>query len=299
MNKKLSLVIFTLLLLTTCQTPSWAGQVLEKIRQTGVINAGTRKDAIPFGYVNEQGKWVGYSVDILEIIRQDLEKKLGKPIKLNLLEVTAQNRFDKIKDGTIDIECASTTFTWERNETVDFTVSYFASGTKVLVAKGSGIGAIETLAGRKVGVIPKTTNEQAIKIQQPAAQLVMVKDRNDGLKKLESGIIDAFASDGIVLEGLKKESSNPNILEVVPEFPYVYESYACMVPQNNSAWRNSVNYSLIKFMEGIVSDQPQPVAIYEKWFGEDTGITPYSRDNINDYFQGIVNSYEWIPLIGN
>ncbi len=298
MSKKLTLVILTLLLATTCQAPSWAGKVLEKIRQTGVINAGTRKDAIPFGYVNEQGKWVGYSIDVLEQIRQDVEKKLGKPIKLNLVEVNPQNRFAKIKDGSIDIECASTTFTWQRNQTVDFTVSYFASGTKVLVKKGSGIGPIETLAGRKVGIIPKTTNEQAIKLQQPAAQLVAVKDRNDGLQKLETGIIDAFASDGILLQGLKKESSNPSNLEVVPEFPYVYESYACMIPQDESAWRNTVNYSLVKFMEGIISDQPQPVAIYEKWFGEETGVTPYPRDNINDYFQGIVDSYEWIPLIG-
>lgn len=297
MGKKVTLFILTLVLATTGQASSWAGQVLEKIKQTGVINAGTRKDAIPFGYINEQGKWVGYSLDVLEIIRKDVEKQLGKPIKLNLVEVTTQDRFNKIKDGSLDIECASTTFTWERNKTVDFTVSYFASGTKVLVKKDRGIGSVETLAGLKVGVIPKTTNEQAIKIQQPAAQLVMVKDRKEGLQKLEAGTIDAFASDGILLEGLKKESSNPNNLEVVPEFPYAYESYACMIPQDQSQWRNMVNYSLVKFMEGIVSDQPEPVAIYEKWFGEENGVTPYPRDSINDYFQGIVDSHEWIPLV--
>ncbi len=297
MGKKLALIVLSLLFITTCQSPVWASRVLEKIRQTGVITAGTRKDAIPFGYVNEQGEWVGYSLDILELIRQDVEQKLGKPIKLNLVEVTPKNRFDFIKNGKIDLECASTTFTWQRNQMVDFTVSYFASGTKILVKKDSGLGTIDTLAGRKVGVIPKTTNEQAIKQQQPAAKLVIVKDRNDGLKKLEAGTIDAFASDGIILEGLKKESKNPSALEVVPEFPYVYESYACMVPQDESAWRNMVNYSLVKFMEGIVSDQPKMVAIYEKWFDEETGVTPYSREAINDYFQGIVNSYEWIPLI--
>jgi polar amino acid transport system substrate-binding protein len=297
MKKKIVLLILTLLLTATYQTSSWAGEILEKIKQTGVITAGTRKDAIPFGYVNEQGKWVGYSIDVLEIIRQDVEKQLGKPIKLKLVEVTPQNRFDKVKNREIDIECASSTFTWEREKIVDFTVSYFASGTKILRKKGSTLGTIESLAGRRIGVIPNTTNEQAIKLQQPAAQIIPIKDRNEGLEKLKKGEIDAIAGDGIVLQGVRLENNNADSFEVVPEFPYAYEAYACMIPEDESAWRGMVNYSLVKFMEGIISDQPKQVKIYETWFGEETGVTPYSREAINDYFQGIVDGYEWIPLI--
>lgn len=276
--------------------PARAGTVLERIQKTGSITAGTRKDAAPFGYVNEQGKWVGYSLDILELIRREAESQLGRPVKLNLVEVTPQNRFAKIKDGTIDIECASTTFTWEREKDVDFTVSYFASGTKVLVAKDSGLGTLESLAGIKVGVIPRTTNEQVIKLQQPAAQLVPIADRRQGLQQLEAGEIDAFASDGIVLEGLLRDAQNPQDWAVLPEYPYQYESYACMLPQDESAWRGLVNYALVKFMEGVVSDRRAAVSIYEKWFGEEVGVTPYSREAINEYFQGIVDSYEWIPI---
>ncbi|MDJ0511200.1 MAG: amino acid ABC transporter substrate-binding protein [Crocosphaera sp.] len=297
MVKKLSLLALALILTVTSQTPSWAGEILEKIKQTGVITAGTRKDAIPFAYVNQEGKWVGYSLDVLEIIRKDVEQKLGKPIKLKLVEVTPQNRFEKIQNKEIDIECASSTFTWERDEFVDFTVSYFASGTKILRKKGSNLGTIDSLAGKRIGVIPNTTNEQAIKLQQPAAKIIPIKDRYEGLAKLEKGQIDAIAGDGIVLQGLRSENNNTNRFEVVPEFPYIYEAYACMIPEDESDWRGMVNYSLVKFMEGIISDQPQQVEIYEKWFGEDTGVTPYSRETINDYFQGIVDSYEWIPLI--
>ena len=71
---------------------------------------------------------------------------------------------------------------------------------------------------------------------------------------------------------------------------------ACSLPKDDSDWRNLVNYSLIQFMEGIVSDQPTSVAIYEKWFDE-TGVAPYPRDTINDYFQGILDASEWIPII--
>lgn len=296
MGKRFALAALTLLMTTLPHVPSWAGQVVDKIKQTGTITAGVRKDAIPFGFVNEQGEWVGYSLDVLELIRQDVEKQLGKPVQLNLVEVTPQNRFDKIAQNAIDIECASTTFTWEREQQVDFTVSYFASGTQLLVKKDSELNSLDSLAGKRIGVIAQTTNEAVMKQQQPAATFITVSDRYEGLEKLESGEIDGFASDGILLEGLKREGKNPTNLEVIPEFPYQYEAYACIIPQDESQWRDMVNYSLIKYMEGVVTDQPQAVNIYEKWFG-DEGVTPYPREAMNEYFQGIINGYEWIPLV--
>lgn len=296
MIKKFALIACVLALTATYQPPSWAGKVLERIRETGTITAGTRKDAVPFGFMDQNGKWVGYSLDMLELIRKQTEKKLGKPIQLKLVEATPENRFEKIKNGSIDIECASTTFTWERTKQVDFSVSYFADGTKILTNKNSGLNSLESLAGRKIGVIMNTTNEKAIKLQQPATQLVPIQNQTDGLAKLEKGEIEGFAGDGIVLEGIRKKAKNSSNLVVVPNFPYQYESYACSLPKDDSDWRNLVNYSLIKFMEGVVSDQPASVAIYEKWFDE-TGVAPYPRDTINEYFQGILDTSEWIPII--
>lgn len=296
MIKKFALIACALVLTATYQPPSWAGKVLERIRETGTITAGTRKDAVPFGFMDQNGKWVGYSLDMLELIRKQTEKQLGKPIQLKLVEATPENRFEKVKNGSIDIECASTTFTWERTKQVDFSVSYFADGTKILTKKDSGLSSLESLAVRKIGVIMNTTNEKAVKLQQPAAELVSIQNQADGLAKLEKGEIEAFAGDGIVLEGIRKKAGNSSDLLVTPDFPYQYESYSCSLPKDDSDWRNLVNYSLIKFMEGVVSDQTASVDIYEKWFGE-TGVTPYPRDAINDYFQGVIDSYEWIPII--
>jgi polar amino acid transport system substrate-binding protein len=152
------------------------------------------------------------------------------------------------------------------------------------------------LAGRTIGVIPDTTNEKAIKNFQPAAKLVEIKDQADGLAKLEAGEIEAFAGDGIVLAGLKKNIQNPQDWQVVPNFPYQYEAYACLLPKDDSDWRHLVNYSLLQYMEGIISDQTEAVDLYEKWFGEEDGVAPYPRDTINDYYQGIVDSFEWIPI---
>ena len=79
----------------------------------------------------------------------------------------------------------------------------------------------------------------------------------------------------------------------MPEFPYVVESYACTLPPNQSQWRDAVNYSIVKFMQGIVTDTPSAVEIYERWFG-DEGTTPYPLETMADYFLGIVNGYEWV-----
>lgn len=294
--KKIACLALSILLTGVVSLPSWAGAVLERIEKTGTITAGARKDAIPFGYVNEAGEWVGFSLEILELIRQQAEQQLGKPIKLNLVEATADNRFDLIVNKDIDLECASSTFTWNRTAMVDFSVSYFADGTKILTAVDSDLESADSLAGRAIGVIADTTNERAIKDFQPAAKLVYVTDQADGMAKLKSGEIEAFAGDGIVLAGLRKASSNPEKLKVVPSFPYQYEAYACLLPKDDSDWRNLVNHALVQYMEGVITDQTASVQIYEKWFDEENGIAPYPRETINDYYQGIVDGFEWIPI---
>ncbi len=295
MNKKLQILSLSVLLILTNQTVTWAGQILDRIKQTGVIKAGYRPDTVPFSYINQQGKAVGYSLDILELIRQETENKLGKPIKLELVEITPANRFEKIKDLSLDIECGSTTITWEREQFVDFSVSYFASGTQMIVNRGSGLANMNSLAGANIAVIPNTTNEQAMINFARGANLIPVKSEEQGWEKLQKGQIDGFAGDGILLQGLRLSATNPENYEIVPEFPYMIESYACTLPQDESLWRDLVNYSIVQFMQGVVTDTPSKVDIYERWFGKN-GATPYPRETMADYFQGIINGFEWITI---
>lgn len=277
------------------QLPISAGEVLSNIKQTGVIKAGYRPETVPFAFVNNNGKPVGYSLDILELIRAETEKRLGKSIKLELTQISPGNRFEQIQDGTIEIECGSTTVTWEREKFVDFSVSYFASGTQMIVNSGSGLANVASLAGVKIAVIPDTTNEQAMKMFAQGAKLIPVKSEEEGLRKVQAGEVEGFAGDGILLQALKQNASNPNVYEIVPEFPYMIESYACTLPQDESEWRDVVNYSIVKFMQGIVTDAPSAIDIYERWFGKN-GATPYPIETMADYFQGIANGYEWIPI---
>jgi polar amino acid transport system substrate-binding protein len=295
MKNKFAIFSFLMLIVLGSCLPTLAGEILDRINKTGVIKAGYRKDTVPFGYLDKQGKPVGYSLDILNLIREETEKKLNKKINLELIEITPNNRFEQVRDGSIDIECSSTTITWEREQIVDFSVSYFASGTQMIVKGNSQFANSNNLVGANIAVIPNTTNEQAMKIFAKEAKLIAVKNEREGWEKLQNGEIDGFAGDGILLQALRLKADNPSQYEIVPEFPYMIESYACTLPQNESQWRDLVNYSIVKFMQGVVVDSPSSIDIYERWFGLDSAA-PFPRETMADYFQGIINGYEWIPL---
>lgn len=265
------------LLLLGAAGPVLAETVLGKISRTGVLTAGTRGISIPFAFINEKNEWIGFSIDLLEAIRARLEKKLGKPIKLEKKEVTPATRIRLVANRTIDVECGSTTYTRGRDETVDFSINFFFTGSQLLVKKGSGIKSLADVAGKRVGAAQGTTNEKALRVSQPKADLVTFQDNGAGFLALEQGRIVAYVTDGILLAGLAAKARNPKDYEVVGGF-FSKDPYSCMVPENDSKWRDFVNHT---FMELI--DNGKYFELYDKWFGE-RGVVPYPMsDQVRNY----------------
>ncbi len=291
--------ITTLSLLLTTFTPAVAKAetVMEKVARTGVLTAGTSKDAIPFAYTSNQGQLVGYSVDMLNLIKEQLEKELGKKIQLQFVTVTPGERIPKILNGQIDIVCDASSFTWERDKKVDFSLSYGATGTQLLVKKASNLGSPQSLIGKRIGVLSQTTNELALKRVQPQAKLVFLKDRAAGYTALQQGKIDAFASDSILLEGWLGTTKNADAFQLVPDRPYSREGIACMLPENNSRFLDSVNYTLYKFMQGFVDGEKRNVAIFDRWFGSNGVVFLNNdlRDLAVETMQIMIESREEIP----
>jgi polar amino acid transport system substrate-binding protein len=275
--KNIAPVIFGLILSAIMPGVASAETVMEKVARTGVLTAGTSRDALPFAYSDRQGKLTGYSVDMLGLIQQQLEKETGKKIKLKLVAVTPSERIPKIINRQVDIVCDASSFTWERDKKVDFSISYGVTGTQILIKKNSNLGSPESLINKRVGVLAGTTNEQVIKQIQPQAKLVYLRTRPEGFAALEQGKVDAFASDSILLEGWLQTAKNQDSFAIVPPRPYSREGIACMVPENNSKFLNSVNYSLVKFMQGFVNNNPKYVAIFDHWFGYQ-GVVYLNRD---------------------
>ena len=275
---------------------SLAETVIEKVARTGILTVGTRIDLIPYAYVNDRQQLVGYSVDMINLIKEELERQLDKEITIQtVVEEKFEDRIPQIVNGAVDIAC-STAFTWERDKSVDFSVSYGISGIRLLAKGDSEIDdSTESLVGKRIGVAPYTISESTMKFIQPQAALVPIEDVDGGFKALQSGEIDAIAGDTIVLAGVVQRD-NPDDYKLRPIQPYARYGIACMMPENDSSFRDLVNYSLVKFMQGFVTNEKSSIDIVDRWFGRQAGIVEIPPELIRDFFQNIILSREQILL---
>ncbi len=269
MNKKLTTTLLSLIFLAGFPLGSWAETVLERIERTGVINAGARKEAIPFGYVGINDEWTGYSIDLLKLIHQRLEQKLNKPIKLNFTEATIDNRFRLVQSETVDILCGATTITQQRLKWVDFSVPFFITGAQFLVRleDAPSFNINGGLTNVPIAYIPRTTADQIIRQIYPQANWQVVRNRPEGVQKLKTRQVQAIASDGILLVGeLVRQGNEPKNFALAPRQPMTTELYGCMVPKNNAKWK--------EFVDNAIASQENR-QVQESWFNPDTGRFPY------------------------
>src|SRR5262245_7257148 len=168
---------------------------LAKIRAANTIRLGYRESSRPFSFVGDDGKPAGYSVDLCTRIATGIQQELSLPdLAVKWVKVTPENRMAMVANGTVDIECGSTTNTLSRQEQVDFTSLTFVDGGSFLPTEASGITSVSDLNGKKVAVIPGTTTEKALAEAVAKAlvtpQIVKVPDHAQGLAALESGKVD-------------------------------------------------------------------------------------------------------------
>jgi polar amino acid transport system substrate-binding protein len=296
-SKRLAISLFSCLLAAATPSIAQAETVMQKITRTGVMTAGTNDNAMPFAYADRNGKLVGYSIDMLELIRDRLEQELGKKIQLRLVALKPAERIAKIKQRQVDIVCDFSSFTWERDRSVDFSMSYAATGTQLLVKKNSPLDPNRAFIGKTIGVLAGTTNEIAIKRAQPRAKYVYLRDWTDGYQAVEKGQIDGFAADGLLIEALLSVRRKTEAFNLIPSRPYSKEGIACMVPENNSRFLDTVNLALFRHMQGFVRGETKSVRLFDRWFGAQ-GVFPLNRDLrdlVVETMQLVVESREELP----
>jgi len=267
MLSRISLITMGAVLLVAGTATSYAdgSPVLDRIKERGSINMGHRESSVPFSYIGDDGKPQGYSIDLCMKVIDAVKTEIGMPdLKINLVPVTSQTRIALMANGTIDLECGSTTHNLTRRKQVDYLPTTFITGTKIASKKGSGITEIEDLEGKTVALSLGTTNEKAIK--RVAAEnginikTIMVKDHPQGWLALETGRADAYASDDVLLYGLISKSKNPEEFQVTGRF-LSYDPYGIMVPKDDSTYRRLGEVTLADLMRS-----GEAVAIYNKWF---------------------------------
>lgn len=242
------------------------GPTLQRIKERGTITIGHRESSVPFSYIGDDQEPVGYTIDICMHVVDAIEDKIGEDeLDIRWVAVTPQTRLGLIANGTIDMECGSTTNNLTRQEQVDYAYITYITGTKLLTKKGNGIEGVEDLSGNTIALAQGTTNERAVKeaIDERNIEdvdILSVKDHGEGFLALRTDRVDAYSTDDILLFGLIEKSKNPDDYKVVGEF-LSYDPYAIMVPQNDSEFRLVVNKALANlFRSGQINE------IYNDWF---------------------------------
>jgi ABC-type amino acid transport substrate-binding protein len=247
---------------------SAAEPTLEKIKRTGVFTVGTRTGSPPFGYINKKNEWVGFSIDLAQLVHKNIEKKLGQPVKFELKESTPATRIPLLSSMAVDLIAGTMTDTRARRENVDFSLTFFVTGAQFMVKKRSPIRGVKDIAGKRIGTQQGSTNERALRERYPKAVLIVFQDQPSAFTALTQGKLDAYTNDGIQLWGLKYKAPNPDDWEVVGEW-YTYEPYGMAMRKNDSDFRQVVNVALMEAIEG-----GEYFKLYDKWFGPKSE-TPY------------------------
>lgn len=271
------------LLLALFLVPLAAGAAdsLDRIRATHTLIIGAREAAVPFSFLNEQKQTVGYSIDICRKVADALRKelKLGE-LKLAFQRVTAEDRFDKLASGAIDIECGSTTNLKSRQQKAAFSYSIFVSGTRLLVRKDSGISRVESLTGKRVGIVRGTTAEKIFNGLQAGGagmKLQVFAGNGEAVQALNGGKIDAFPQQEVQLAALTGRLSHPEQFAIVGSGLSV-EPIGLLVRKDDKQFLTLVDKALAAlFASGEIN------AIYDRWFNTPTLKVPMSamtRDSL-------------------
>ena len=263
MNKHL--IALALAVATVGTASAQANDTLAKIKSKGEITLGVRDSSGALAYTLGDGKYVGFHTEMSENIAADIAKQLGIPkLVVNKQLITSQNRIPLIVNGTVDLECGSTTNNRARQKDVAFAVTTYVEEVRIAVRADSGIGSIKDLNGKTVATTTGTTSVQTLRKNERASGVdfkeVMGKDHADSFLLLESGRADAFVMDGQILAGNISKSKNPAGFKIVGEVLSV-EPIACMLRKDDPAFLKAVDDSIKRqIADGSLAK------LYDKWF---------------------------------
>jgi len=238
---------------------------LDKVKASGSVTVAYRESSIPFSYLDDKAQPTGFGWEICARVVDQLKKATGRAdLKVQAQAVTSANRIPLLQNGTIDIECGSTTNNSERQKQVAFATNYFYTGTRFLVKAGAPVKSLDDLKGKTVVSTTGTTNFRVIRNlneeKKLGIELAGAKDHAESALLVQTGRALAFAMDDILLYGLKASAANPADFDVVGEAIQV-EPYAIMLRKDDPAFKKLVDDTIA----GLVRSG-EFEALYKKWF---------------------------------
>ncbi len=244
-----------------------APNTLGKIKTARQINVAFSGDSLPFSFIGPNNQPAGYAIDLCNRVIASIGRSIGEPnLKVNWMVGTVAERLNMVATGKADLDCANTTMTLTRLKEVDFSSLIFIDGGGLLIKSDSAVNRLADLSGKRIGVIGGTTTEQRLNAMLKAklvnANVVKVRDGNEGIAMVEVGSLDAFASDKVKLVGLAVQAKNPNSFALLVE-DLSFEPLAFALPRGDWAMRLEINRALTQiYVSGEIE------TVFKEWLGK-------------------------------
>ena len=269
---------------TTLTSLSAQAGRLDDIKASGTIKLGYRDASLPFSYLDDNQKPIGYSMDICYGIVTAVEKNVGKPLKVNLVAVTSSTRIPLVANGTVDIECGSTTNNLERQKQVSFAPTTFVTANRFVAKKSAGYKTLEDLKGKTVISTAGTSNIKWVteanggqatyldgkKVPALGMNIIPAKDHAEAFLTVENGRAAAFFMDDVLLAGLVATARNPKEW-MISDQAYSVEPYAMIEPKDDPAFKKVVDDAVVAMIKDGTVEK-----LYKKWFE-----SPIPPKNVN------------------
>jgi len=258
-----------------CASAQSLGPTLQKIKDSGTITIGNRDSSVPFSYLDDSQKPIGFSLDLCNLVVTKMKAKLGLPdLRVAYQAVNSSNRIPLVKNGTVDIECGSTANTIARQQEVAYSVIFYAPQFKWIVLKASGLRTTGDLKGKIVAVTQGTNTAQFVaKLNSEKAlgmKILQGKDHAESFLLVDTGRAAAFMEDDILLAGLKATAADPDKYGFLSDdFPS--DPYGVMMSKSDPGLKQLVDETLTEAMKSGQYDK-----LYAKWFE-----SPIPPKNIN------------------
>jgi ABC-type amino acid transport substrate-binding protein len=238
---------------------------LDRVRDTGTFRIGYRADAKPYSYRNENGQPAGYIVDLCMEVASAVRASIGGNIQMEFVLVPADQRFESVRDGKVDVLCDPSSVTMPRRELVDFSLPTFLDGASVLYRTKKPVVRFEDLGGKKIGVLGGTTTEQVLRESlgelSLKAEIIPVRDHRAGIDLLSDDKIEAYFADRAIIAAILNEGGRPGF-QLSKQY-FSYETYALALPRDDGAFRLLVDRTLARlYRSGRIN------AILAKTFGQ-------------------------------
>ena len=256
--------IYYLTLACLITTEAWAEDTIAKIKTSGTVAMGVRDSSGALSYTLGDGKYVGYHVEICQQIIANLEKQISKKLEIKYVPVTSQNRLPLVQNGTVDIECGSTTNNQARQKDVAFAYTTYVEEVRTAVRANSGITSIAQLNGKNIATTTGTTSVQLLRKHEKASGVdfkeIFGKDHAESFLLLEAGRADAFVMDSQILAGNIANSKNPGDFKIVGE-PLNVEPIAIMLRKDDPAFKKLADETI-----AALAKSGDLAKLYDKWF---------------------------------